>query len=206
MHEVCFDQPFWIDVYEMTNAQYGGANPNCIGVSSSDDQPRICVSWFDAQAHCQARGARLPTEAEWEYAARGPDSLVFPWGNTFDGSRLNFCDSQCERDWADQTIDDGYIFTAPVASYPGGTSWVGALDLSGNVWEWVNDWYEAGYYATLAAGAVNPQGPASGEYRVFRSGAWYTSAGDIRAADRSPGDPFIEHSDIGFRCALSYQP
>ena len=138
-------------------------------------------------------------------AARGPDGLIFPWGNTFDGSRLNFCDSQCGRERADWTVDDGYAVTAPVGSYPGGASWVGALDLSGNVWEWVNDWYDAGYYATLAAGAVNPQGPATGAERVVRGDGWSSTpyGAAARGGSAPSEDRFV---DRGFRCALSSQP
>jgi formylglycine-generating enzyme required for sulfatase activity len=132
-HGICFNEPFWIDAYEVTNGQYGAVSEECTEQSSGDNQPRVCIDWFEAVAHCEGRGARLPTEAEWEYAARGPGGLIFPWGNTFDGSRLNFCDRNCERDWADDTVDDGYEYTAPVGSYRDGVSWVGARDMSGNV-------------------------------------------------------------------------
>jgi sulfatase modifying factor 1 len=198
-HEVCFEELFWIDVYEVTNQQYGSS-----GEWSGDDLPREEVNWSDALAHCESRGARLPTEAEWEYAARGPDGLIFPWGNDFNGSLGNFCDENCTIDWADEDVDDGYQNTAPVGSYPGGVSWVGAYDLSGNVWEWVNDWYDSDYYASLPAS--NPQGPESGEYRVLRGGSWGFSATNVRAADRKWNSPDSAGLYLGFRCARDYEP
>jgi formylglycine-generating enzyme required for sulfatase activity len=198
-HKVCFDEPFWIDVYEVTNEQYGSS-----GEWSGDDLPREEVNWSDALAHCESREARLPTEAEWEYAARGPDSLIFPWGNTFDGSLVNFCDENCTEDWADKNVDDGYQNTAPVGSYPGGVSWVGVYDLSGNVWEWVNDWFGSDYYDSSPA--TNPQGPGSGEYRVMQGGSWYTNANSVRAALRGRENPSDRYLNLGFRCALSYEP
>ena len=98
------------------------------------------VSWYEAEAYANWRGGRLPTEAEWEYAARGPNSLIYPWGNEFDGTKLNFCDTECTYDWRDASVDDGYEKTAPVGSYESGKSWVVAYDLAGNIWEWVADW------------------------------------------------------------------
>jgi len=193
VHEVCFEEPFWIDVYEVTNAQVEEAVPGCIWLSSGDNQPRICISWTDSLAHCESRGARLPTEAEWEYAARGPDGLVYPWGDAF---------------VADNVVYGGNVGgeTALVGSKPGGVSWVGAYDLSGNVWEWVNDWYAPGYYGTLADGAINPQGPDTGEYRVLRGGAWGDGSLGVRAAGRNRNAPDNSYPGGGFRCALSYRP
>ncbi|MBN1119480.1 MAG: formylglycine-generating enzyme family protein [Anaerolineae bacterium] len=199
-HEVCFDEPFWIDVFEVSNAQYGSWTTYGPG-----NLPRENLTWFDAQAHCESRGARLPTEAEWEYAARGPDGLAFPWGNDFNGGLLNFCDVNCPFvDWADTGIDDGYEYAAPVGSYPGGVSWVGAYDLSGNAWEWVNDWYDSGYYAVSPG--TNPQGPDGGEYRSARGGGWYFETYFVRAAYRDWIIPDLEYYRVGFRCALSHNP
>lgn len=192
VHEVCFDEPFWIDVYEVTNEQFGSIL--CADFSADPDQPRICVDWSDALAHCEARGARLPTEAEWEYAARGPDGLMYPWGDAF----------------AENNAVWGYNSDrkpAEVGSKPEGVSWTGAYDLSGNAWEWVSDWYSETYYATLADGVVNPQGPAGGTYHVLRGGSFlHGSADSLRAAYRGGVRPVPEAVDDGFRCARSYGP
>ena len=146
------------------------------------------MTWAEAQAHCQARGARLPSEAEWEYAARGPDGLIYPWGDAFVGGNVTHQTSQ----------------TAAVGSKPGGASWVGAQDLSGNVWEWVADWYAGGYYGTLTDGVVNPQGPDTGDSRGLRGGSWYYYAFNLRAAYRNRNYPGGRNGIGGFRCARSY--
>ncbi len=161
--------------------------------------PVVLVSWDDATAFCAWAGGRLPSEAEWEYAARGPDSLVYPWGDVFDGTRLNYCDRNCPFDWADQAVDDGYEFTAPAETYSSGASWIGALDMTGNVWEWVNDWYESGYYGKSPD--VNPSGPASGEHKVLRGGAWSDYYDDARASYRIDFRPVDRLNFVGFRCA-----
>ncbi|HEX2908435.1 MAG TPA: formylglycine-generating enzyme family protein [Phototrophicaceae bacterium] len=147
----CFEEPFWLDKTEVTNAQYklcvdaGACTPPGDRTDYDDaayaDHPVVYVDWTQAQTYAEWRGGRLPTEREWEYAARGPDALFFPWGNEFDGTRLNYCDQNCPYDSRDKAVDDGYSTTAPVGSYPGGSSWVGARDLSGNVWEWTNSVY-----------------------------------------------------------------
>ena len=128
-----------------------------------EDHPVVLVSWTDADAYCSWAGGTLPSEAQWEYAARGPDNLLYPWGKLFAvaGSHANFCDQNCPLDWKEEGIDDGFAQTAPVGSYEDGASWVGALDLAGNVWEWVNDWYGESYYNTSSQD--NPSGPDSGD-------------------------------------------
>jgi len=161
----------------------------------------VLVSWDDAAAFCEWTGSRLPTEVQWEYAARGPESPVYPWDDAFDGEKLNYCDRNCPLDWADQNVDDGYEFTAPVGTYSEGASWVGALDMAGNVWEWVNDWYDSEYYSNSPG--ENPPGPASGEYRVLRGGAWDFNGddNDARSAIRLVSQPGNRFDHIGFRCA-----
>lgn len=193
IHEVCFEEPFWIDVYEVTNAQFGSAASNCMQWSSSDGQPHICVNWYQSIEHCEARGARLPTEAEWEYTARGPDGLVYTWGNEF---------------IADHAVYGGNTRgqAANVGSRPSGASWIGVHDLSGSVWEWVADRYNPDYYATLSAPATNPQGPDTGDYQVLRGGSWCDNqTAALRGAARDGNAPIFQDGCVGFRCALSYE-
>jgi serine/threonine-protein kinase len=211
VHTVALDG-FWIDRTEVTNAQYqkcvtaGRCDPSDY-VSDSGfngaNQPVVGVSWHDAVAYCEWAGGRLPTEAEWEYAARGPEGLTYPWGNRFDGARLNFCDRSCSSSWMVWKANDGYEYTAPVGSYPDGASWIGALDLSGNVWEWVADWY-----GTYPSGRqVNPTGPQSGDYRVLRGGSWGNVEDHTRGADRFRNTPSNTYYIFyGFRCGVSAAP
>lgn len=201
---------FWIDRIEVTNAHYQRclAAGMCGEATCGDDQdpagpdhPVTCVTFEQAQAYCEWVGARLPTEAEWEYAARGPEPQAFPWGHAFDGARLNYCDTHCEFAWADLTTDDGYARTAPAGSFPGGSSWCGALDMAGNVHEWVADWYAEDYYALSPS--LNPTGPASGEYRILRGGSWGAVPGCVRTASRGLPLPGMTAPTIGFRCAYT---
>jgi eukaryotic-like serine/threonine-protein kinase len=181
------------------------AHPQGPASQAEDDHPVVHISWHDADAYCAWAGGRLPTEAEWEYAARGPESLIYPWGNIFDGTRLNYCDQNCpRRDRADEDVDDGYEFTAPVGSYPGGASWIGALDLSGNVWEWTADWYAEDYYAQSPR--ENPTGPEEGEYRVLRGGDWWNSADGSRCGYRVWYFPWDWGLYRGFRCVRTSPP
>jgi formylglycine-generating enzyme required for sulfatase activity len=210
VHTVYLDA-FYIDKTEVTNAKYQQCVEagNCrapttcdwgeptYGDASKADHPVVCVNWNDAQAYCAWAGARLPTEAEWEKAARGTDGRMYPWGNTFDGSRVNFCDRNCESNWKDTGADDGYAQTAPVGSYPQGASPYGALDMAGNVWEWVADWHDD--YASSPES--NPKGPASGVYRVERGGSWLEDEASLRAAGRDGDVPDGTNNGVGFRCA-----
>jgi formylglycine-generating enzyme required for sulfatase activity len=195
-------ESFWIDQTEVTNAQYqlcveaGGCDPlvepeshirgSYYGDSTYDDHPVIYVRWHDAAAYCEWVGARLPTEAEWEYAARGRSGSAYPWGdNPPDETLLNY----------DQNVGD----TTQVGSYPDGVSWCGALDMAGNVWEWVGDWYD-GY---PPAAQTAPTGPATGHSKVLRGGSWATYQREVRTTNRIQFTAGSRYYTVGFRCALA---
>jgi formylglycine-generating enzyme required for sulfatase activity len=213
VHNVYLDA-YYIDRYEVTNAAYRecvetGVCPRpeekgsysrdeYYGNPAYDDYPVIYVSWKDAKTYCAWRGARLPTEEEWEKAARGPDGSFFPWGDDFERGMVNFCDGTCGLDWANHDYEDGYGETAPVGSFPDGASPYGAMDMAGNVWEWVADWYDV--YPGGDPGADERFGR---EYRVLRGGSWYNYAYGVRAAFRSWGDPTFSNINSGFRCVRS---
>ena len=167
-------------------------------LSGLNSHPVVLVSWEDADAYCEWAGGSLPTEAQWEYAARGKDSRLYPWGNEFDGTQLNFCDTNCEFSLKDASVDDGYEQTAPVGNYSG-DSWVGAQDMAGNVWEWVADWY--GSYS--GASQNNPTGPADGTFKVLRGGAWNYNQPQVRVANRGRNMPVRRLDTHGFRCVVS---
>jgi formylglycine-generating enzyme required for sulfatase activity len=200
--------PFEVYVYNPGSPNWDdvpGADwqhPRGPGSPAEDTHPVVHVSWNDAEAYCAWAGRRLATEAEWEKGARGPDGRLYPWGDDAPaGNLLNFADVNLNIDWADTSIDDGYAFTAPVGSYPAGASPYGALDMAGNVWEWVADWYSDTYYATSPAD--NPTGPASGDYRALRGGSWLINDWVVRAANRYRVSPIYRVDYLGFRCALS---
>ena len=206
LHTVYLDA-YYIDKYEVTNARYkacvDAGRCGSPGESSSYSRPSYYdnptyanypfinnVSWHLANEFCTWAGKRLPTEAEWEKAARGSsDTRKYPWGNTEpDSTLLNY-------DW---NIGD----TTEVGSYPAGASPYGVMDMAGNVWEWVNDWYQPNYYS-VSPGS-NPQGPDAGDYRVLRGGAWdQRPAFRFRSAFRYGIHPEITYSGYGFRCVRS---
>ena len=195
-HMVYLDA-YWIDKTEVTNDQYR----KCVAVGSCAQPPGsdyknaargrhpvVQVSWNDAMAYCEWAGRRLPTEAEWEKAARGTDGRIYPWGNAAPDSALaNFAQN---LGW-----------TAAVGSYAAGASPYGAMDMAGNVWEWVGDWYGAGYYAN--APRPNPRGPETGDGRVLRGGSWLVASPLIRTTNRSWYFLDFRLVSNGFRCARS---
>lgn len=176
------------------------------------DHPINCVDWTMADAYCKYRGGRLPTEAEWEFAARGPDGRIYPWGDDApSGQLLNACGKECVA-WGNKykvsetamyKDDDGWPTTAPVGSFPKGASRYGLNDVVGNVWEWVSDWH-APY---TSEPQVDPVGPPKGTERVIRGGAWngaYPSW--VRPTFRYRDAPNKRSYGIGFRCARSLAP
>jgi len=163
------------------------------------DHPVVCVTWFDAQAYCGWAGARLPTEAEWEYAYRGEKGFIYPWGDDFDGDRLNYCDFNCTERHADARYDDGYEKTSPVMGHPEDVSWINALGMSGNVSEWVTDWF--GEYSSQAES--NPTGPTEGSEKLVKGCSWYFHPAYCRGATRASISPETRFDYVGFRCAIS---
>ena len=195
VHEQCFDQPFWIDKYEVTQAQFrllDGTQATAPGFSG-DNRPVEQITWFEARDFCELRDGRLPTEREWEYAARGPDSLVYPWSNSWNANNANNA--------VQGNIPEG---TANVGSIPTGTSWVGALDMSGNVWEWTSSLFEP-YPYDAGDGREADTGSRTDVLRVVRGGSWNGFDYYLRSAVRSGNYQTLGNFNVGFRCARSYE-
>jgi len=183
---------YYIYKYEVTVAEYRKfceethrAMPPEPSWKWQDTHPIVNVTWYDARAYAAWAGAALPTEAQFEKAARGTDGRTFVWGNSFTKSTCHTSDGK----------------TAPVGSYPTGVSPYGALDMAGNVWEWCDDWYDPDYYAI--APTDNPLGPATGTTRVLRGGSWgFNVAEFFQVTYRNRCLPGCRYGDHGFRCVL----
>lgn len=198
-HKVKLTRGYWVYKTEVTNAQYGkflAANPKQPKPKywsdprfKAPDQPVVGVSWTDADAYCKWAGVRLPTEAEWEFAARGTDARKYPWGNEMPDA--NRCASA-----QDETTGK----PAPAGKLATGASPCGALDMAGNVWEWCGDWYGASYPSTPAE---NPTGPKEGMERIIRGGSWFQPAFFLRTTYRNRATPDTRTSELGFRPAAN---
>lgn len=210
-HEVCLSSGYWLDRYEVTNAAFeafvaDGGYENEVYWSEAgvrwlrrqqnvdlplqectedpqQDQPRVCITWFEAEAYATWRGGALPTEAQWEFAARGQQSLIYPWGDEWNPDFANVVDS---------------TGLTSVGTYPDGVSWVGAHDMSGNAMEWVADWLSNGYETDAAL--IDPLGPERGIQKVEKGGWWGSNPIVARAAYRHFEDPptYQDHH-IGLR-------
>ena len=232
-----FISAFLMDRTEVTNAAYARfveatghrppANdnprvtlwPHGLLLPAIAQHPVVNVSWLDALAYCRWRGARLPTEAEWEKAARGADGRRYPWGNEWDWTKANSAGY-----WVGGTVNflsieqftafwktgegarpsraqglNGEVLTKPVGSFPEGSSPYGLLDMAGNVAEWVSDWYEP--YAYLNAPLSDPQGPNGTLLKGLRGGSWIKGEKSLRTTDRDYGLPDDRPSGAGIRCA-----
>ncbi len=199
VHSVYLDA-FYIDKYEVTNAEYDkfvkAAKHNKPKFSenlnfSQPDYPVVGISWSDAADYCAWAGKSLPTEAQWEKAARGDTASLYPWGNKFVYGLSNIA-----------VAADPYNYTAAVGSYPKGASAYGVFDMAGNAAEWCADWYDKNYYQTSPQ--INPTGAETGEYKVVRGGSWDSAAYDVRTTFRWRYYPDLGRSYIGFRCV--YRP
>jgi formylglycine-generating enzyme required for sulfatase activity len=219
-HQVYIDS-FYIDKYEVSNEHYktcvdaGHCQPPNDVVSSEitdyyinpkfDNYPVINIDWDMADKYCTWRDADLPTEAQWEKAARGTDGRSYPWGNEFAGNEVNFCDVNCSTYWGNKNYNDEYGNTAPVDSFLQGVSPYGIYNMAGNAWEWVADWYSEKYYQNSPS--ANPTGPTTGDYRVLRGGSWFSTESQVRSSYRYGGSPTNGYIiAIGFRCAVDVTP
>ena len=207
---------YYIDKYEVTNISYQACvdaevcdppqkrssytHKSYYGNNQYADYPVVFINWSMAKLYCNWRGARLPTEAEWEKAARG-DGRIYPWGNDFMCENGNFMDVRYHNGSVfDAPACDGFNDTAPVGSYKSGISPYGIYDMAGNVMEWVFDWYLDSYYSKTPF--ENPLGADLEKYRGIRGGSWYDDQDAARSSNRGWAIPTYADGYTGFRCAL----
>ena len=196
---------FYLDTQEVTVSRYAAflvaqkSDPpfkwNEATSGSHENKPVVGVNWYDARDYCRWVGRRLPTEAEWELAARGTEGRMYPWG-----------DAHPTRGHANagHTKWHGYDTLTNVGQFELGKTPNGVYDLAGNLWEWVADWYDATYYQFSPR--ENPSGPSAGPLRALRGGAWNNDAKSIRSANRAGYAPDARRNDVGFRCAKDAPP
>jgi len=217
LHAVYLDA-YWIDRTDVTNARYA----KCVNAGACTaphnkthltkaffteayydnrqfaDFPVIYVDWNQADQYCQWAGRRLPTEAEWEKAARGTDGRSYPWGEGISCQKANYAQKKDkDNSWCFAGTTNVFYFAQSASPY-------GVLDMAGNVAQWVADWADESYY--LNSPERNPGGPSSGQYRVMRGGSWLRAAPDVRSATRGWNTPDLNEDNLGFRCAVSAAP
>jgi len=202
IHKVFLDG-FYIDKFEVTNGRFakfveaiqseppwGFADKDTPLVQA--DRPVRWVSWMDATGYCLWAGKRLPTEAEWEKAARGPDGRIYPWGN----------DSPTPAHAVFGLKEGGAETVSPIGNRDKGKSPYGVHDLAGNLYEWVMDWYDEEFYTKFAKNpAINPRGPSEGTAKAQRGGSYINNPYRLRSSFRTKGDPTEQDPNVGFRCA-----
>ena len=198
-HEVCLS-PFKMDKYEVTQAEFqsvmGLDNPSHY---SGAELPVDGATWFEAERYCKKLGKRLPTEAEWEYAARGGTTTTFYWGDTVKGDEANFCDKNCALNTRVVSINDGYSGPAPPGKFSANP--YGLYDMAGNVAEWTHDWMNENYYRNSPKD--NPPGSHPTTAKVVRGGSWQSTAGFLRSSNRAAYWAKMRNDSIGFRCVSS---
>ena len=206
VHEVCL-KSFKMDKFEVNQGAFQAAMGHNPSRFKGADRPAEMVTWHEADEYCKKSDKRLPTEAEWEYAARGGTDTEYYWGNEFDASQSNFCDSKCGLNIRVASLSDGFPNTSPVGSFPANP--FGLHDMVGNVNEWVSDWFEERAYVNSLKD--NPQGPVrtnpsgrrgGGAKKIFRGGAWRTDMNSQRSASRKGLETDYRLDGTGFRCAL----
>lgn len=188
---------YLMDKFEVTQEEFAREMVNNPSEFKGSHLPVEKVTWQEAQQYCKLTGKRLPTEAEWEVAAKGGEEIIYSWGNEVQSGRANFCDRHCEKRWKAKQFNDGFKTTAPVGSFP--PNGYGLHDMGGNVYEWVFDWYGKEYYRSSPT--KNPKGPLTGTYKVMRGGSWINYAVGTRPADRTDARPDKRLNFVGFRCA-----